>query len=100
MAMRQGVQQIIVQEPALQTPATALMAVQSQPSGERFFAAISILLVLAVVISHVVWLSRVRCPMLWDDSMYAAGALEIYDGLADNGLPGLLQRFIRDSSAA
>jgi 4-amino-4-deoxy-L-arabinose transferase-like glycosyltransferase len=90
--MRQAVQRIVVQDSAPQNT--------SRQSGERLFAGLSLLLVLAVVTAHVVWLLQDRGPMLWDDSMYAAGALDLYDGLDANGLPGLLQKFIHDSSAA
>src|SRR5262245_53821040 len=97
--MSQAVHRVVVQDSAHQMRVNASMDFPSRQSGERLFAGLSILVVLCVVIAHIEWLSQERGPMLWDDSMYAAGALELYDGLDASGLPGLLQRFIHSSSA-
>jgi hypothetical protein len=61
---------------------------------------LSVIIVALVLMAQTFWLSSNRAPMLWDDSMYAAGALDLYNGLDANGLPGLFERFIHGPAGA
>jgi hypothetical protein len=66
----------------------------TEPLSERRLAALSVIAVLLLLMLQIFWFSQNRAPMLWDDSLYATGALDLYDGLDANGVPGLLERFI------
>src|SRR5262245_29537885 len=81
-------------------PNSSMNAPSKNMTGERWLAMLSVTVVLLVLIAHIFWLSRHRGPMFWDDSMYAAGALQLYDGLDEGGLPGLAQRFIGSPAGA
>src|SRR5437870_3531159 len=66
---------------------------------ERRFAVFSIIVVVLVLAAHILWASLERSPMLWDDALYAAASLNLYDGIDAKGLAGLAERFIHTSGA-
>jgi 4-amino-4-deoxy-L-arabinose transferase-like glycosyltransferase len=68
--------------------------------AERRWDALCVTLVAFVLVAQILWLSQHRAPMLWDDSMYASGALELYDGLDASGVTGLVTRFIHGPTGA
>jgi hypothetical protein len=49
---------------------------------------------LALLLSHVAWLSLHRGPMLWDDAQYARESLRMFDALAERGIAGFFERFV------
>jgi 4-amino-4-deoxy-L-arabinose transferase-like glycosyltransferase len=94
--MKQGVQPSVA--PHTPPPESGVLHVDA--SSDRRPAALSIAVAAFVLLAQVLWFSWNRAPMLWDDSMYAAGALELYDAMDAGGLYGIAERFIQGPAGA